>query len=122
MTTPTDDQAFLNAAMQEAQGDERAENLVLLHYQQAIFQSIQQFHLSDDCASIDLTLLKQRAAKYATQTENYIETINVVPQATIKQLFDETRTLFRGIAELCPHCQKSLQQLILATFRTLQTH
>ena len=119
MANISDDQAFLNQALREAQGNEREEKLVLLRYQQAMLQAVEQFKASDGCAAIDLTMTKQRAKRLLTKIERYIATASIISMDQVKNQYKESQTLFGGIGQLCKECQKTLKGSILSGFREL---
>lgn len=123
MNQNQNDQAFLNTAFQHARDsdDENAEKLALLHYQQAVLETLQSFQPCEECAHFDLTLLKKRVEKLLHTTENYTNTVAVVPMQQVQQIITESRTLLGDVAQLCMSCQARLQQTILATFRRLHT-
>ncbi len=117
-----DNQAFLNAELKVAveSGDEGAEKLVYLHYQQAVLLTLADLMPCERDASTDLTLLKKRVAKLSVTTERLIATVVVVPRKQVENLFTASRTLLGGVSHLCPDCRQQVKHTILSTFRTIR--
>jgi hypothetical protein len=117
-----DDQAFLNAAMQEASGNETTAKLILLQYELALLETLQHFQPCDEyCAHVDFTLLRKRVEKLHSAIRNAIALVTVVPGAHVQDLFKESRRLLPDAAQLCPSCLQRIRRSIPAAFRSIYT-